>query len=144
MKLPFPQRGQPIDVDYIYKIVEQINTLTNLISFNSTTLSTVDNGIVGQKDSLTSNLRFYAITKNIKKDQATANQSQAWFVDFAPQFLYIPIVTATAINKNGSTAGDNVTIVIKNVSTSRVDGAVRFGTGGNIDINVNIIAVGTT
>lgn len=144
MKIPVPQRGQPLDVDYIYQIINQLNTLTNQISANSTTLSTVDNGIVGQKDVTTNNLRFVAITKNIKKDAATANQSQTWFIDFSPQFLYVPVVTATAVNKNGSAAGDNLSVVIKNVSTSRVDGSVRFGTSGNIDVNVNIIAIGTT
>jgi len=144
MKIPVPQRGQPLDVEYIYRIIEQLNTLTNLVSTNTTVLSTVDNGIVGQKDVTTNNLRFVAITKNIKKDAAVANQTQDWFIDFSPQFLYAPVVTATAVNKSGSTAGNNLSVIIKNISTSRVDGAVRFGDSGNIDVNVNIIAIGTT
>lgn len=144
MKIPLPQRGQPIDVDYIYQIINQLNTLTNQVSSTSTTLSSVDNGINGIKESTTSNLRLYSSTKNVKKGSVTASSNESWFVDFNPQFLYIPIVVATIVNNNASTAGNNIVSVIKNVTTSRVDGNIIFNTSGTIDVNINVIAVGTT
>lgn len=144
MKIPVPQRGQPIDIDYIYQIVSQLNSLTTQISSNSTVLSTVDNGIA-RKDSTTNNLRFFASTKSVKKTQVTANSTEPWFIDFSPNFLYIPIVIATPVNNNSSsTAGDNVITVINKITTSRVDGKMIFNTAGNVDVNVNIIAIGTT
>lgn len=144
MKIPLPQRGQPIDVDYLYQIVNQINSLTNQVSSTSTVLSTVNNGIVGSKDSTTNNLRFFASTKNVKKGSVTASTNESWFIDFNPNFLYAPIVVATVVNNTGSTAGNNIIAVVKNVTTSRVDGNILFNTAGTIDVNINIIAIGTT
>lgn len=144
MKIPVPQRGQPIDIDYVYQIVSQLNSLTTQISSNSTVLSTVDNGIA-RKDSTTNNLRFFASTKSVKKTQVTAGSTESWFIDFSPNFLYIPIVIATPVNNSSSsTAGDKVSVVINKVSTNRVDGKMIFDTAGNVDVNVNIIAIGTT
>ena len=145
MKIPLPQRGQPIDIDYLYQIVSQINTLTTKISSNSTVLSSIDNGINGVKQSTTNNLRFYASTKSVKKSQVTANTTEPWFIDFSPNFLYVPIVIATPVNNNStSTAGDRVSVVINKIATNRVDGKMIFNVAGNIDVNINIIAIGTT
>jgi hypothetical protein len=144
MKIPLPQRGQPIDIDYLYQIVSQINTLTNQISSTSTVLSAVDNGVNGIKESTTNNLRFYAFTKSVKKGNVTAGASESWFIDFNPSFIYIPIVTATPVNNSSSPAGNSLSVVIKNVSTSRVDGSIIFNQAGQADVNINVIAIGTT
>lgn len=144
MKIPIPQRGQPIDIDYIYQIVSQLNSLTTQISSNSTVLSAVDNGINGIKESTTNNLRFYAYRKSVKKGAVTAGASESWFIDFNPNFLYIPIVTATPVNNNSSPAGADCSVVISNISTSRVSGTVIFNKAGQADVDINIIAIGTT
>ena len=120
----------------------QINSLTNQIASTSTTLSTIDNGVTGKVDNTTNNLRFVAKTKSIKVGSVSSGTSDPWFVDFAPDFLYIPVVTATAVNNTLSTAGNNVTVVIKNVTTSRVDGNILYNASGTIDLNINVLAIG--
>lgn len=142
MRIPLPERGQPLDVDYLYQIATQINSLTNQIASTSTTLSTIDNGVSGRVDNTINNIRFVAKTKSIKVGTVSAGTSDPWFVDFAPDFLYIPVVTATPVNNTLSTAGNNVTIVIKNVTTSRVDGNILYNTSGTVDLNINILAIG--
>ena len=72
MRIPLPERGTPLDVDYLYQIANQINAITNQISSNSTTLSTIDNGVTGRKDNTTNNLRFVAKRKNIKVGSVVA------------------------------------------------------------------------
>lgn len=147
MKIPLPQRGQPIDIDYIYQIVSQLNTVSSVVSSNTTVLSTVDNGVSGRKENTTNNLRFYAATKNVRKASVTANTTDPFFFELNPAFIQIPIVTLTIVNNNKSSAGNSVTAVITNVSTARVDGAVFYPTGsssGAVDININMIAVGVT
>lgn len=142
MKLPLPERGQPLDVDYLYQIAQQVNTLTNQVAARSSILSTIDNGINGRKDNSTNNLRFVAKTKSIKVGSVSAGVSEPWFEDFSPDFLYTPIVVVTPINNTQSTAGNNVSIVIKNVTTSRVDGNILYNTSGTVDLSINIIAIG--
>lgn len=142
MRLPLPERGQPLDIDYLYQMATQINSLTNQITSTSTSLSTIDNGITGRVDNTTNNLRFVAKTKSIKVGSVSAGTSEAWFEDFAPDFLYVPIVVVTPVNNTLSTAGNNVTIVIKNVTTGRVDGNILYNTSGNVDLNINVIAIG--
>lgn len=148
MKIPLPQRGQPIDIDYIYQIVSQLNAVSSAVSSNTTVLSRVDNGISGPKDNTTNNLRFVALTKNVKKASVTANFTDTFFFDFTPAFIQVPIVTVTVVNNNKSSAGNGVSAVITNVSTSRADGVVFYPTatssGAQVDISVNIIAVGVT
>lgn len=144
MKIPVPQRGQPMDIDYLYQIVSQINSLTNQVAATSTVLSSVDNGRDGVKESTTNNLRFYATTKNVKKGSVTAGSSEAWFVDFNPNFLFIPIVVVTPVNNASSDIGNNVYAVIKSINTNRVDGNIIFNKAGTADVNINILAIGTT
>jgi len=57
-------------------------------------------------------------------------------------FKHAPIVTATPINIGGTTAGSDISVVLKTVTASRVDGIVKFKTGGNVTIGVNLIAIG--
>ena len=73
-----------------------------------------------------------------------AGTSEPWFEDFSPDFLYVPVVTATPINNTLSTAGNNVIIVIKNITTSRVDGTILYNTSGTVDVSLSVIAIGTS
>jgi hypothetical protein len=142
MRIPLPERGQPLDVDYLYQMANQINSLTNQIASTSSTLSTIDNAINGRKDNTTNNLRFVAKTKSIKVGNVSAGVAEPWFIDFSPDFLYVPVATATPVNNTLSTAGNNVTIVIKSITTSRVDGTILYNSSGTVDLNINVIAIG--
>lgn len=144
MKIPLPQRGQPIDVDYLYQIVKEVNSLNDKISTSSTTLSVINNGI--RKDSTVNNLRFYAETKNVKTGAApSAGTSEQWSFDFSPAFKEVPVVVASVVNNTTSNIGDNIVVTIRTITTSKVTGQVRYNTsGGNVNVNVNIIAIGTT
>lgn len=141
MKIPLPERGQPIDLAYMYQIADSINSLSNQISNNATT-SVVNNGIDLREDATTNNLRFYATTVTYEAGSVGAGTSRDWSVDFSPSFLYVPVVTATVQNNTASTAGNNITLVIKNITTGKVDGNIRYNEAGNINISINVIAVG--
>jgi hypothetical protein len=143
MKIPLPERGQPIDLNYLYQIANSINNLTNQISTSNTT-SVIDNGINPREDITTNRLRFYATTKNIVVGNINAGSSQNWSVDLAPDFLFTPVAVATVQNNTASTAGNNITLVIRNITTSRVEGNILYNASGNIDININVIAIGVS
>jgi hypothetical protein len=57
-------------------------------------------------------------------------------------FKYAPVVTATPLNVGGTAAGSDISVVLKTVTASRVDGIVKFKTSGNVTIGVNMIALG--
>ena len=141
MKIPLPERGQPIDLAYMYQIANSINDLSNQVS-NNTTTSVVNNGIDLREDATTNNLRFYATTVTYQAGSVSSGTSRDWSVDFSPSFLHVPVVTATVQNNTSSTAGNNITLVIKNITTGRADGNILYNATGSIDITINVIAVG--
>jgi hypothetical protein len=143
MKIPLPERGQPIDLNYLYQIASSINDLNNAVSTSSTT-SVINNGINPREDVTTNKIRFYATTRNIVVGNIDAGTSQNWTVDLTPDFLFTPVAVATVQNKTASTAGNNITLVIRNITTSRVEGSVLYNAGGSVDININVIAMGVS
>jgi hypothetical protein len=144
MRIPLPERGQPIDLNYLYQIANAVNDLNTRVATADTT-SIVDNGIQLPENVTTSNLRFYGTAAvNIAKPNVTAGTSDTWSVTFNSDFLYTPVVTATVRNNTSSTAGNNITLVIKNVTTGSVDGNIIYNERGSIDININVIAIGVS
>jgi hypothetical protein len=131
-----PTKGQPIDVNYLYDIVTQINSLTNTIAVRSSTSSRVNT-----QSETTSNLRFFASTVAITRTSATSGQTESFSFNY-PELKFAPVATATIVNNSGSDAGQVASVVINNVTTSRVEGVVRFGASGAIDLSVNVIVVG--
>jgi hypothetical protein len=61
---------------------------------------------------------------------------------FPAEFKFKPVATATPVNIGQTNAGENVTVVLKSVGTSRVEGLVRFNETGNLSVSVNILVVG--
>lgn len=141
MQLPLPERGQPLDVAYLYDIAKQVNQNTKDISSSGTT-SVIDNGINVPESILTNNIRIYATTEDIQTGSVTAGSSQEWSANFTSGFLYVPVVTATVKNNSGSEAGNNIFLSLKNIATGSVSGNLLYNSKGSIDITINIIAIG--
>jgi hypothetical protein len=141
-KVPLPERGQPLDVTYVYQLANAINDLSTQVSsstYNYTTLDTVSDGKQSVK---TADTRISAIYKEIYNNtQVTAGQEKGDSVSFT-DFKFPPIVTATIVNIAGTSAGSDASVILKSISTSGADFVVRFGTSGTTTIGVNIIAVG--
>lgn len=144
MTIPQPQRGQPIDVNYINAIVTEVNSISTKLSNNYTVLSNINNGVDGLKDQTINNIRFFAESKNVRQGTVILGEEMLWYVDFTPSFKYRPVVTATPVNKSTSTVGNNITVVIKEVSTSRVSGNMIFNKAGTVDVAINVLAIGMT
>jgi len=136
-EVTLPERGQPIDLAYLYELAEQINTLTDSVALRSATSSQV-NGV----STLASNVKFFAETRVLNKKEVSTGDTESFTVSFANNFKFEPVVTATVFNRDGSNIGNNVSVVIDKINTSTVQGTVRFNEAGNLDVAVNIIAVG--
>jgi hypothetical protein len=135
--LSTPNRGQALDIDYISQIAGQVNQLTTLVGDRSSSFSTINDVTVKTAD-----IKMFAKTVNVF---ASTNKTDGDVVDYTisyPPFNGNPVVTATIVSGSSSSIGDDATVVLKNVSTSGCTFRVTFNTGGNLDIFVNILAIG--
>ena len=142
-KVPLPERGQPLDVAYIYKLAETINDVSTQVSSATYNYTTVDTVSAGKQNVKTSEARViggYVEVANNSTVQAASERSFTY--DFPGDFKYAPIVTATPVNIGNTPAGQNVTIILKTITTSRIEGVVRFGASGDLSLAVNLIAIG--
>lgn len=136
-RLTTPNRGQPLDVDYISSIVGEVNRLTDVVGNTSTSFSTIND--VNVK---TPNLKFFAKRFNVSTSTSTASGSNtALTVDY-PAFNGFPIVTATILTNPTHTVGDNVFIAIKSITSTQTKLVVTYTRAGRLDVIVNVIAVG--
>jgi len=142
-KIPLPELGQPLDVSYIYQLANAINELSLQVWPAIYKYVSVDvvNGV--QQNAKASETRIIAGYADVVK---SANQSigsqQPFTYNFPADFKFAPIVTATPVNIGGTEAGKNVSVVIKSITTSKVDGTVNFNSTGDVSIGVNLIIVG--
>ena len=143
MKLPVPQRGQPLDVSFVYDIVNSINELWNRVAVNVSayaSLWTVD----GRKNVRATEIKFVTGQVTLSKTSVTANSYQDFSYNFDIAFKYPPVVTATPISiASPSDASKNCYAIITEVTPSSIKGVVKFETAGTVSMAVNIIAVGS-
>lgn len=142
-KIPLPDRGQPLDVTYIYQIANAINEVSNEISsatYNYTTVSTRDAG--NQTIQTRAAKIIGAYVDIVNNETVTANTTRPFYYTYASDFKYPPIVVATVVNRGTSDVGDDVTVVIRSVTNSRIDGVVKFNSGGQLTTSVNLLAIG--
>jgi hypothetical protein len=142
-KIPSPEPGQPIDVSYINDIVRAINDLSIQVSPAIYKYVTVDVPNYPTQSAKISETRIIAgYVDVVKSGNQSIGSQQPFSYQFKPEFKYPPIVTATPINIGGTDAGKNVTVVLKQPTTSRVDGVVNFNSPGDVSIGVNLVIVG--
>jgi hypothetical protein len=142
-KIPLPERGQPLDVTYVYQLANALNEVSSQISPATYKYVTVDTPSVGKQSVKASEARIIGgYVDVVNNSTRSAGSEVAFSYDFPTDFKYAPIATATPVNVGGSDAGKNVTVVLKTVTTSKVEGIVRFNTTGDLSIAVNIIVIG--
>ena len=142
-KVPLPDRGQPLDVTYLYQIANAVNDLSDSISTATYNYTSVDTRTLGRQDIKNNNAKFYAGYVDVTIDETvSANSTKPWSISFASDFKYAPIVTATPVNTGTSTIGNDVTVTITSISTTAVNGIIRFNSYGSVSTSVNIVAIG--
>ena len=142
-KVPLPERGQPIDVSYLYQITSAINQLSDQVSTATYNYATIDTASAGSQNIKTSETRVIGGAITVANNSTvSASSTKTFSYKFSGDFKYTPIVTATPINSGKTTAGENVSVVITDVTRSSVDGIVRFNTSGNVSVVVNLIIIG--
>lgn len=138
--LPLPERGQPLSVSYIYQLSQAINDLSRTATYNYTT---IDNGSVAKQNVKTSDTKIVGAAVTVSSDSTvTASQSKSFTYTFPSDFKYTPIVTATPINSGKTAAGEDVTVVLTDITRGSVTGFVRYNTNGQVSTIVNLLIIG--
>jgi hypothetical protein len=141
-KIPTPQSGQPLDVQYIAQLASAINDVAKQISPSNYKFFTIHTPARGRESIKNMETRMVAAHVVIASEKPVISGEEIPFsYEFDTDFSYPPIVTATIFN-SGSSVGNAASVVIKTVTTSKVDGVVKFATNGNVSVGVNMIAVG--
>jgi hypothetical protein len=142
-KVPLPERGQPIDVAYIYQITNALNQLSDQVSSATYKYTTVDTASAGKQNIKTSDARIVAgIAPVVSGRNVNALDVEPFIYRYGADFKYSPVVTATPVNVGGTQAGEDVTVVITDVNTSSVSGVVRFNKSGTVSTSVNLLIIG--
>jgi hypothetical protein len=141
-KLPLPQRGQPLDVSYIYSIADAVNDLSSQVSSSTYNYTTVDTISAGTQNIKTSECRVVAGYKEVTNNTTVNPTNEIPFTYDFTRFKFAPIVTATPINIGDTPSGRDVSVVLKLVTNSRVEGIIKLSSPGNVTIGINLIMVG--
>jgi hypothetical protein len=131
-----PEPGQPLDINYISEMANQINQLTRSISTTAASSSSVN----GRYD-ITGNLKIFAETKKLVTASATSGGSETFSFTY-PEFRFLPVATITITNDSGSDPGYFYTATLRRITTSRAEGIIKFQKSDSVSLSVSIIVIG--
>jgi hypothetical protein len=137
-QIELPDRGQPLDISYLYRIVNEINNVSTLIGNSLSKLKYRDRTTSSQV--LTSNLVFYAETVSLTDaNLSTQTNAKATF-NYSGTFKTTPVVLCSVTTIDGVS---NLYTVLENVTQSSCNVIVYSSSTGNaFSAEVSIIAIG--
>lgn len=143
-KIPLPERGQPIDVAYLYQMASAVNTLSDKVSDTIYNYTSVDTPAAGKQNIKTSQSRIVAGVYRLDSfSEQQATSTKTFTYSWTTEFKYPPVVSATPVNRISGGAGDQTSVVITQVTTSSVSGIVRFNaSGNNISVDIHLLMIG--
>jgi hypothetical protein len=141
-KIPLPERGQPIDVSYIYQISNAVNQLSDKITTSGSNYTTIDTPSSGKINIPTSQTRIIAGTYTVSGQDVLADSTKSFTYPFGAAFKYTPVATATILNTGLTPAGDGATVVMTSIDANGLSGLVRFDKAGTASVVVNLIIIG--
>jgi hypothetical protein len=136
-----PQRGQPIDYNFLSTITSSINGLWDIVSGTKNAHLALSADTNQNMDLPTTSLLFSAGVVSVHSSNIKVKETLPFSFTFQTPFSSVPVVTAT-INTEGDAQSKDAYSVITSVDKTSVKGYVIFFHSGNVKAKVNIIAVG--
>lgn len=137
-QIELPDRGQPLDISYLYRIVNEINNVSSLIGNTLSKLKYRDKSTKSQV--LTSNLVFYAETQKIVDANLSVQPNAPATFDYSGIFKTTPVVISSVTSISGVS---NLYTVLNTVTQNSCQVNVySSATSGKIEADVSIIAIG--
>lgn len=140
-----PQAGQPLDLQYISELAQSIIDLNSKVSSKSYSKSLVRNRDGVLKNDRTANMSFYASFLEVSNDETIQPATVKKFNhNFTTSFTTSPVVTITPVNFGKTPTGQDVSVVITEITPGSISGVLKFNntTAGVASVGVNIVAIG--
>lgn len=139
--ITLPERGQPMDVKFVYELANAVNNLAATLNDNTNAVSYFSNGTSDQPQSRrTGALKIHADVVKIAAGNKKAGQSEPWTLNV--DFTYIPVAVATVVSNTSTIQEADVNVVITTVTSQQIKGNILYKKDGNLNVNINVIAVG--
>jgi hypothetical protein len=142
-KLIVPQRGQPLDVSYMYDIVQALNELQDQVGSSiQDVVVVVDETGKSKSTKMNRSAAFGVTAPVIIATNVELNKTYAVAVPFEVKFNSKPIVVATPNNIGGTEAGKSAIVVITKITNNNAEFLVSFTTAGLATVSLNVLAMG--
>lgn len=142
-KVPLPERGAPLDVTYLYSLAQAINDVATAVSSATYNYTTVKTREMGDQNIKTSEARIVAgYVDVVNNENVLAGTTKTFSFNYPSDYKYAPIVTCTPVNTGNTPVGNDVSVVLTSVTTSRVDGVIKFNTTGTLSVSINYQVIG--
>lgn len=142
-KVPLPDRGQPLDVTYVYQLANAINDVADTVSTATSKYATIDTRSVGKQTFKIPDIRIYAGYVDVTNAETVSTSTTVEkTVNFGVSFAYPPIIVASVVNNNTQAAGNDANVVVSSTSTTAASFRVKFSTSGEATVGVNFLAIG--
>lgn len=143
-KVPLPERGQPLDLSYIYQLSNAINDLSNQLTPTTARYTSIDTVAVGTQTIRTSDARIVGGYVVVTNNSTTSPDGEGSFSYNFSDFAYVPVITATPllVEETSTESGKDISVVLTRITTNRVEGIVRFNTIGVASVGLNLLIVG--
>jgi hypothetical protein len=136
--LPLPQRGQPIDYDYLYQMTEAINKVSNQLSV--TNVGNIVDTAAGTSRKQVPVGQTIIVAK--KYSLNITSTSTSFEILFDTMFDYPPVTTITPFINNQTSNNTITSWTITSLTTTGVKGTVTTSTTGALSVELQMTAVG--
>ena len=137
-QIELPDRGQPLDISYLFRIAQEINRVSELVASRLSKIKYRDTATPSQV--LTSNIVFYAETQKIVDANLSVQPNAPASFDYSGIFKTTPVVTCSVTSITGVS---NLYPVLSAVTQNSCQVNVfSSATSGAFSADVSIIAIG--
>jgi hypothetical protein len=137
-QIELPDRGQPLDISYLFRIAQEINRVSELVGTSLSKIKYRDTSTPSQP--LTSNVVFYAETQKIVDANLSVQPNAPASFDYSGIFKTTPVVISSVTSVTGVS---NLYPVLSGVTQNSCQVNVfSSATSGAFSADVSIIAIG--
>ena len=137
-QIELPDRGQPLDISYLFRIAQEINRVSELVASSVSKIKYRDTSTPSQV--LTSNIVFYAETQKIVDANLSVQPNAPASFDYSGIFKTTPVVTCSVTSITGVS---NLYPVLSAVTQNSCQVNVfSSATSGAFSADISIIAIG--
>jgi hypothetical protein len=137
-QIELPDRGQPLDISYLFRIAQEINRVSELVASSVSKIKYRDTSTPSQTS--TSNLVFYAETLKIVDGNLSVQSNTPATFDYSGIFKTTPVVVCSVTAVTGVSA---LYSVLDGVTQNSCNVKVfSSATSGAFSADISIIAIG--